>query len=118
MKKTNLFIFSLLIAIVSISCGKTNCECDESAPHFEVNQEIGIMEYRNQVDSWCISIDTLPIIDGGSFYLIKDIDKSFKKEGIRVKFSGDAVRSTFYQKSPFYGDEYYCITLTNIEEIK
>lgn len=117
MKRTNLFIFVLLISLLSFGCSETDRECDDSAPHLEVKQEIGTMRFNDQANSWSISRYIPNSIDGKEYFLVEDIDNSFKQDGIRVRFSGDAVRSSFIPQNAIGGEEYYCITLTDIEEI-
>ena len=107
-----------MIALSPLGCDKVDIKPDKSAEPFEINEETGYMRYNEALKDWCISLYIPDNIDSHTYFYSDKIEKSFKQEDLRVKFSGKAVRSTFKEKDAPCCREYYCITITQLEELK
>lgn len=118
MEKRTLFLFVSLTLLLLASCGKTNCGCDDAAPPFQLAQESGTMRYDDKASSWCIYSPLPGTYDSVRYFMVPDIDKSFQKDGLQVRFSGEAVKSSFAPAEIPVGYEYYCITITDMEYVQ
>lgn len=119
MLKNHLFTFLLLISMGSVGCSDDdNCKCDDASTSFELNQETGTIKYYEANDTWGISSTVPGTFDSVQLFLVDKLDKHLKKEGLQVKFNGKAVRSSESPEGLPSGYELYCLTITQIEEVK
>lgn len=119
MKKLRLPLLFLFLGVILLGCeNKIDIERDASSTPFEVNQETGYVRYIEEVKDWCISLNIPNNIDSYVYFYDKDMKDSFKKEGLLVKFSGEAVKSAYQSTSLMCCVEYYCLTISHIEEIQ
>ncbi|MDB9024791.1 hypothetical protein [Parabacteroides distasonis] len=119
MKQLRLPFLLLFLSLILLGCeNKIDIERNSSATPFKVNQETGYVMYREEIKDWCISLNIPDNIDSYVYFYDKDMKDSFKKEGLLVKFSGEAVESTFQPAIAMCCVEYYCLTITQIEEIR
>jgi hypothetical protein len=120
MKKKTIYLFLLVLSfsIVNLSCSRKNdvsCICDSNNKEnsFDVTNLIGTVNYNDKVKMWYISVNKSGTYDQTQIFLTNDIPVEYKKNSVKVVFSGQAFPSSVQLPSAG-GSENFCVKITNI----
>lgn len=126
-RKAVLLMFLVLFAGMSAGCGKdaeddtaverreadVNLEFEYEGEKVAVENLSGVMMYDKAMACWTIRYVVPNTYDSVIHYYPASLNSQFKKENLKVVFSGDAVKMK--QQAPLAGLEYYGVFLKAIK---
>ena len=117
MKKINLLI-SVIVTFV-VSCGgnddpKSICDCNNKTNAVNVEDLKDTINYDKDIKMWYISVPEEGTIDNVQMFLPCNLAETYKKENMKVIFSGMAFDLTSKLEGVPAGTTYKCIDISSI----
>lgn len=95
------------------------CDCKTDAESIELTDKTAKVSWNDEIGMYFLSeyVEGEQLIDGHHIYMVdreQDIENIRSLNSDDIIFSGSAIKSTYLPNPHVGGNDYYCITLSNV----